>query len=112
MYSLQFKRDAFVEKNLKCLWVHHNDPYVRLGPFKYEILHENPEITYIHDLISLNESLNVREGAMGKMKTTPYTVGEYESGFSKGRTSKVMYMNEKLWPEAMVLTRKIQQATR
>ena len=49
---------------------------------------------------------------MGKMKTTPYTVGEYESGFSKGRTSKVMYMNEKLWPEAMVLARKIQHATR
>ena len=99
-------------KDLRCIWAHHGNPYVRLGPFKYEILHQNPEIAYIHDLISLNESLKVQEGAIGKMKTTPYSVGDKETSFSKGRTSKVMYMNEKRWPEAMVLSKKIQMATR
>ena len=41
-----------------------------------------------------------------------YSVGDKETSFSKGRTSKVMYMNEKLVPEAMVLSKKIELATR
>ena len=52
--------------------------------------------------------------ASGSMKSTPYTkvYGVSENGYSKGRTSKVMYMNEKLWPQAMKLSKNIQLATR
>ena len=47
-----------------------------------------------------------------KIFLIPYSVGDKETSFSKGRTSKVMYMNEKLVPEAMVLSKKIELATR
>jgi hypothetical protein len=47
-------------------------------------------------------------GARGNMKSTPYLVDQKdlnEESFSKLRTSKVMYMNEKLVPYAMDLSR-------
>ena len=39
-------------------------------------------------------------------------MGEKENSYSKLRTSKVMYMNEKLVPMAMTLSKKITLATR
>ena len=52
--------------------------------------------------------------ASNSMKSTPYAqvYGISDNGYSKGRTSKVMYMNEKLLPQAMALSKNIQLATR
>ena len=109
---LQFKRPAAIEKNLKCTWVHHNNPYLQLGPFKFELKHQNPEVTLIHDLVSSMDIQNIQDLARGKMKSTPYLTDEDNLEFSKDRTSKVMYMNENLVPQAMVLSQKIELATR
>ena len=46
------------------------------------------------------------------MKSTPYTIGTKDNSYSKLRTSKVMYMNEKLVPEAMTISKKITLATK
>ena len=43
------------------------------------------------------------------MKSTPYIVSGKSEKFTKARTSKVMYMNEKLVPEAEVISLKAQQ---
>ena len=109
---LQFKRPAAMEKNLKCTWVHHNNPYLQLGPFKFELKHQNPEVALIHDLVSSMDIQKIQDLARGKMKSTPYLTEENIKQFSKDRTSKVMYMNENLVPQAMVLSQKIELATR
>ena len=101
-----------MEKDLKCIWLHHNQPYLRLGPFKFEALHQNPEIALIHEFASPKETLDIQINAKGKMKSTPYISNGKASGYSKERTSKVMYMNENLVPEAMALSKKIELATR
>ena len=97
---------------MKCVWLHHNNPYLLLGPFKFEQKHQNPEIAIIHDLISYKETQTIQNLARGKMKSTPLLVGRKQKSFSKQRTSKVMYMNEHLIPEAMSLSRRIELATR
>ena len=107
-----FQKPPGLDKKLKCILLDHKNPYLKLGPFKYEVLHEAPEIGLFKELASENEIMKVRHGARGKMKSTPYAVGDNEAEFSKGRTSKVMYMNERLVPEVMVLSKKIQLATR
>ena len=109
---MQLQRNPALDKNLKCIWLNHGNPYLKLGPWNYEWLHQNPEIALVHNLISENESLRMRELARGKMKSTPYTIGGEETTFSKGRTSKVMYMNEKRVPIAMAISKKIELATR
>ena len=46
------------------------------------------------------------------MRSTPLLLKEKVSSYTQYRTSKVMYMNELLVPEAMDLSRKISQLTR
>ena len=131
-----------MEKDLKCFLLHHNNAYLRVGPFKFELKHKSPEIALIHDFASPSEIENIKKKARGKMKSkfhlchhnfkncfnlyffhcftlflkitgTPYVEPHAkQKEFSKLRTSKVMYMNEKLVPEAMILSKKIELATR
>ena len=101
----------YIHKGLNCFWLHHNDPYLKLGPFKFEIKHQEPEIGLIHQFASLNETKSIRNRARGQTKSTPYRTYDGFSNFSKHRTSKVMYMNENLVSEAMVLSKKIELAT-
>ena len=84
---------------------------MKLGPFKFEIKHQEPEIGLIHEFASLNETKSIQDRARGQTKSTPYGTYDGSSDFSKQRTSKVMYMNEKLEKEAMVLSKKIELAT-
>ena len=46
------------------------------------------------------------------MKSTPYIISGKSEKFTKARTSKVMYMNERLVPEAEVISIKAQQITK
>ena len=98
------------EKHLKCLFLHHDNPYLKIGPFKLELKFQDPEIGLLHDFISLNECACIQKLARGRMMSSPYNYkGDVE--FSKDRTSKVMYMNELLVPEAMSISKKIELAT-
>ena len=108
-----FVRNPILETNLKCLWLHHGNPFLKLAPFKLEYQHRHPEVTVIHDFASPKELEKIRNLAKGHMKSTPYiTGGANEESYSKLRTSKVMYMNEVLVPEAMRLSKKVEQVTR
>ena len=108
----KFNRPPKLEKGLKCLLLHQNNPYLKLGPFKFEYLHSNPEIGVVHEFATPNEVQKIRNSAKGHMKSTPYTIGTKDTSYSKLRTSKVMYMNEKLVPEAMTISKKITLATK
>lgn len=108
----KFKRPPRLEKSLKCIFLHQNNPYLKLGPFKFEYLHRNPEIGVVHEFATENEVRKIRNSAKGHMKSTPYTIGTKDNSYSKLRTSKVMYMNEKLVPEAMTISKKITLATK
>ena len=46
------------------------------------------------------------------MQSTPYFIKGKSERFSKARTSKIKYLNEILVPEAMVVSKKIELATR
>jgi len=75
---------------LSCFYVHHDNPFLILGPFKYELKHQVPEIGVFHDLVSENEIEAVKQKSRGHMRTTPFVVKNYEtSDYSKLRTSKV-----------------------
>ena len=99
-------------KDLSCIYLHHADPYLKLGPFKFEQLHIDPEIGLIHQFLSIQESKSVTDLAKGQLRSTPYVVNQKNVQFTKKRTSKVMYMNERIVKEAMVVTKKIEIATK
>ena len=100
-----------MDKDTKCIFVDHGNAYLKLGPFKYERLNKEPEVGYIHELISADQCNQMQMDALGKMKSTPYTnTGVYET-FSRKRTSKVMYINEKLNANAMKISQNMELAT-
>ena len=96
---------------MKCSLIHHNNPFLRLGPFKYEALNKHPEVGYVHDLISDNNLRKMKLDAIGKMTSTPYTVKGNQQGYSRLRTSKVMYINERLNANAMKISKNIELVT-
>ena len=108
----QYQRNESLDKHLRCKWLNHEIPYLKLAPFKYEQKHKNPEIAVIHELISKNQAQSIINEASGRMRSTPFTVGAESQGYSKLRTSKVMYMNEKLIPKAMELSKNVELAMR
>jgi hypothetical protein len=71
---------------------------------------------YQFSILNLDKQLVIQIviqiGARGKMKSTPFYTGKIEESFSRMRTSKVMYMNEKFVPTAMDLSKKVSQITR
>ena len=78
--------------------------------FKFQ--HKNPEIAQIHDFVSKSEVDAIKNLVRGKMQSTPYFIKGKSERFSKARTSKIKYLNEILVPEAMVVSKKIELATR
>ncbi len=96
---------------MKCTLLHHGNPYLRLGPFKYEKLNANPEVALIHGMLSDAATDKITQGAKPFLKPTPFNVGTEQKSFSKLRTSKVMYMNEGLWDNALQMSNDIQNIT-
>ena len=109
---MQYHGFPEVETRFRCIFLHHSNPFLRLAPFKFEVKHIDPEIALIHDFTSVKETEDIKNLARGKMKSTPYILGGKAEAFSKARTSKVMYMNERLVTEAEVVSIKAEQITK
>ena len=48
----QYIRPAYLDKKLNCILLHHKNPFLKIGPFKYEFLSKEPSIGLVHDLMS------------------------------------------------------------
>ena len=82
---------------------------------KFELLHETPEIGFIHEFATEKELRRIKKTASGHMKSTPFREGkngQEELSYSKLRTSKVMYMNERLVPLIRPISKRITLATK
>ncbi len=110
-FGFQFQRPAEQDKDLKCFFVKQDNPYLRLGPFKYELLNKEPEVGLFHQLASKSQIEAVIQNATPYLKPTPYSLNQKTMPYSKLRTSKVMYQNEFLWQAAMQVSNNIQNAT-
>ena len=109
---LQYERPAYITQDLKCIYIHHQNPYLKLGPFKFEILNNGPQIGYVHDFSSDSEIQQLIADAIPRTKTTSYDFDHDYDVNSRWHTSKVMYINERLNDNAMKISRKIELMTR
>ena len=67
---------AEVVKKQRCLNLHYYNPYLLLGPFKYELLSDNPHVGIFRDFYSNSEIDSILDRARGNIKSTPYQVYE------------------------------------
>ena len=107
----QYQRNPRKDSNMKCIHLDHKNPYLKLGPFKFEKLHQFPLVGYLHDFINDNETDQMKNDARKTLKSTPYRVGKSYLAFSRWRTSKITYINENMNSNAMKISKKIELAT-
>jgi prolyl 4-hydroxylase len=61
------KLDPEIESQLRCRYVHKDDPYLRLGPVKEEEASLSPRIVVYHDVIHDSEIATVRRIAQPRV---------------------------------------------
>jgi hypothetical protein len=98
---------------LNCFYLHHGDPHLRLGPFKYELLNSDPHIGLFRDFYSSAETDSLMGEGRGNLHSTPYTVaGGERRMFNSQRVSKRMHLHDDDSPVAEASSRRISLATR
>ena len=102
---------------LQCQFLHHQDHFLLLAPFKYEEVKRSPAAGIILEVAYPEEIEKVMEEARGKMITTTLVdynqAGDVQDGYTSRRTSKVTYRSEKSLAEPLsAWTRRIELATR
>jgi len=76
----------------KCGYLHHFDPYLRLGPFKVEIILRSPYLSILHELLT-EEEIQV-------CTLCQHTMGGFQRA-GTGKNKKVIEISSLLafWPE-------------
>ena len=92
--SGRIKRNAF-EANAKqpsapkCHFVHHFDPYQRVGPFHFEVHLYSPVRTTVHNLLTENEMQWIMEYSRSKLSSRRIIDDGTITGSKKGRGRSV-----------------------
>ena len=113
-----FKRPSKLDTKCNCQYLHHKNPYLLLGPFKYEKLNLIPEVGYFHEIVSDTECDGIIKEALPKLKPTAYTLKKKGAEpihvkYSPQRTSKNTFIDERD-PNSVtkIISQRIELATR
>lgn len=77
-----------------CRMIHYRDSYLRLGPFKYEQLSEDPHVGMFRDFFSSKECDEVVQRSRGKIKSTSYEARGKTKYYTTQRVSKRVHYTE------------------
>lgn len=82
------------DRLLKCGFIHHNNPYFRLGPFKLEVLNELPFVSMFHDFMHNAEMDHYKAFAKPKLFRSVTGLADTQVK-AKTRTSKQAWLAER-----------------
>ena len=100
-----------MDKTIFCIWLHHENPYLKLGPFHCEFKLKIPEIILIHNFTYKDEVSRIIQRTKGKLVATPL-FRNFSQTVSNARTSKMMYLSEGVDSEAKSMADRIQLITK
>ena len=83
-------------KDLNCDNLHYGDPFLRLGPFKSEVMSKIPFILVFHDFFAESEMSHYKEFARSRLFRSSYGQSASKGGQGTGnkRTSKQTWLYE------------------
>lgn len=81
-------------QNLHCYYTHHNNPYLRIGPFKTEELYYEPPIVMFHDIISDDEIEQLQNDAYPYMIRARIMKPDGSGTEADFRTSKIAWLDD------------------
>nr|XP_040583142.1 prolyl 4-hydroxylase subunit alpha-2-like isoform X1 [Lepeophtheirus salmonis]XP_040583150.1 prolyl 4-hydroxylase subunit alpha-2-like isoform X1 [Lepeophtheirus salmonis] len=99
------------EVQLKSFYLHHNDPYLKLGPFKVEVNNIEPSLIVIKDFIFDREGESYRNYAEDKLSRSFSLSNDGNRQVTLTRTSKQTWLFEKNLTISKIITKRIELAT-
>lgn len=106
-YFAKVCRDGFmfwkrIKIGLKCRFLHHNDPYLKLGPFKEDQVSDRPYAVIFRDILSPPEIDFLIDYATprlsrGRLNFLDHTPIEYEHEFKDGKKRKIVHKTVQAW---------------
>ena len=69
-----------MDANLYCSWLHHENSYLKLGPFQYEMKLKIPEMMIIHNFATEINVQSMIQDAKGKIFANPLYTDENSEG--------------------------------
>ena len=91
-----------VKRELNCRFLHHSDPYLKLGPFKEEQKSERPYAVIFHDILSDLEMDYLVNTSRPNLSRSRYgsddvqdVLGDYE--FKQGNKVKIIHKTVQAW---------------
>ena len=109
--SFQYERPPHLTTHIHSLWLHHRDPYLRLGPFACELQLHKPEIAVIHNFMLQNECRSIINETDGKMAASPLFIPSAD-GFVNGRSSKMTFLSDEKYPIMKHISQRVQLITK
>ena len=97
--------------NEKCLLLHYKDPYLVMGPFKYELLSSDPHVGMFRDFMSSVECDSVVTRSRTKIKSTPFEARGRTQYYTTQRVSKRVHITEEQFELAHQSSERISLAT-
>jgi len=104
-------RNPELAKTDNCENLDYKDPYLKLGPFKLEILNAEPYMGLIHGFVHSKEMTDLKNQTRFDMKSTPYLVNGEMQETSYHRTSKIKYISERNNKWAQHISKRLELAT-
>lgn len=84
----------------RCFFLHHFDPYLKLGPFKYEVASESPFIIVFHDILTELEMTHMvtksKPNLSRSRKMDEGNVGQIHE-FKSGKKRKIIQKTVQHW---------------
>ena len=115
----QSTRPAERNIGLKCLYLHHQSPYLLLGPFQLEIVNDEPFIGAVRGAHTTREMEDIRAAGKGRLRTNPLkfirsdgTGSAADGQYTALRTSKVVHQHERDEPALLRASFKVALITR
>ncbi|XP_033216387.1 prolyl 4-hydroxylase subunit alpha-2-like [Belonocnema kinseyi] len=103
---------VYIQKKLKCRYVEHSIPFLKIAPFKEEEVYLEPRIVVYHDVIHEDEIEAFKRLAKPKLKSAKvrnFATGKKEP--STGRIAKNAYLENDENEHIQLLRRRVQHMT-
>ena len=98
--GFSFKRQAGIQYVGKCGYLHHFDPYLKLGPYHYEMASHEPMVMVIHDLFSKLEMDYLVETSKPNLSRTrgkDKNNDGYKHEFKGGKRRRIVHKTVQHW---------------
>merc|ERR1712156_968089 len=101
-----------LDVNLQCQYLHYHNPYLMLGPFKYEPLNDDPHIGMFRDFYSFQHLNSLVGDSKDKLHSTTYQDGKIMRYYTSQRSSKRRHIDEEGYESLLDASKRLSLASR